>query len=142
MTYKLTQAQYARIYGVTERSIRTYQRQDLPLDEPGKTVLILLDRKTRPPSFALTPVEQFSFNYNREAGIEVAPSAARISELERRIWALWDAHNDVATFVREHSWPKAEEIVTAGAGMSEMVQRMRALAGIPDRQTEAGEEEI
>lgn len=141
MPYKLTQSQYARIYGVTERSVRTYQGQRLPLDEPGKTVLILLNRKTRPPSLAATPVEQFSVNYNREAGIEVAPSAARISELESLIWALWDAHNAVVTFVREHNWPKAEEIASVVSGLSGMVEQMRALAGIPDLPTDANEGE-
>ena len=128
--YKLTQAQYARIYGVTERSIRTYQRQNLPLDNTGRTVLLLMDRKTRPPGLNMSEVARL--NYNREAGIASTPTPARSEQLEELIWQFWDAHNAITCFVREFSWPNNEEIQKEISGVSTTVQKLRTLAGIPD----------
>lgn len=139
MDYKLTQAQYARIYGVTERSIRTYQRRELPLDEPGKASAFLSLQKTPPPG--LHPPEQAKFIYSQESGIPLNPTPQRTAQLTELIWKFWDANNEITGFVRSHNWPGAEEIVCAGANTSIVVQQMRKLAGIVDPPPVPGEED-
>lgn len=130
MDYKLTQSQYARIYGVTERSIRTYQKRELPLDEPGKTSAFLSLQKTPPPG--LNPPPQAKLNYSRESGIALEPTPERTDQLEELIWKFWEANNEITMYVRHHNWPQAEQIVGAGSEVSIIVQRMRKLAGIVD----------
>ena len=79
--------------------------------------------------------------YRQEAGIPIQPAPDQTAQLEEIIWKFWDANNDITRFVRDHNWPNAEEIVCAGAQVSIMVQKMRALAGIPERPAEPGEDE-
>ena len=139
--FKLQQAQYARVYGVTDRSVRTYQKQGLPLDDPGKMSLHLLSRKVRPPGFQMMSPELIRLNYNREAGIETPPAPCRIDQLEELIFLYWEAANDIRAFIREHNLPNQEEIEAELSGVSTAVLNMRRLAKIQDKPAQPDETE-
>ncbi len=138
--YKLKQSQYARIYGVTERSIRTYQGEGLPLDNIGSTLLSLMNRKTRPPG--LNSPEQARLHYEREAGNPSGATPARLERLDSLIMGFWHSHNAIVAFMREYNLPGEDDVCTVLADTSAKVNKIRAFLGISDRPDDPGEDDI
>ena len=68
MAYQLTSEQYARIYGCTGRSVRNYERDAAPLDDPEDMYHWLWKRRTQPAGFTGKSIEDLLRAYARVAG--------------------------------------------------------------------------
>ena len=112
--YELEQSQYSRIYGVTERSVRTYQSEDAPLDDPLEMYQWFWKRRTQPPGFSGKTPEELLAAYQAEA--DPAASDVQIQlELSARIMEARNALWQVATFAnkyREH-FQRADDVIDA-----------------------------
>ena len=132
MKYQLTQPQYARIYGSTARSIRTYQSEEAPLDEPLEMYQWLWARRTQPAGFTEKTPEAILAAYEAEA--DPAASAVQIQlELAGRILEARSKLWQVATFAhkyREH-FERADDIVGVVKDAKCLTIIMLAMGGDP-----------
>ena len=101
MKYKLKQLQYSRIYRVSERTIRTWQRKGWPLDRPAGVFTCMGGQKNTPASLQNCSWADIEDDYDREATI--GEQRNRMIRSELRVWfnEICTAQADIVDILRE-----------------------------------------
>ena len=129
--YPLKQAQYARIYQASERTVRTWMKKGAPLDDPAEMLasFIFNQRSTPVGAQKLAKRKQVQARYQQE--LDPAAGAAAI----RNALGEWISELDAALgfardFARKHEPANWRQMVERCHVISGEIERLYELAGI------------
>ncbi len=130
MEYKLRQAQYSRVYRVSERTVRTWQEKGYPLDDPDELFQVLHKQKNVPKSFSGTGGTDFAVHLEAEGDPEVMREVVQC-ELAHRIMEGSTKLRNARDLARKY-WTEWPEIVSRINAIVDHVEPLYRLLGIPD----------